>query len=262
MGNKFQIVWRLLVVVFLALLPMSPVLASDTAGVTINMRFSGGILSFVVTYVSNTEADFTWQLDPSTTATNIMIRGEYNRYPSDIPNDTTAPSDGYLVYYGDGIGVTTAIDNSLNQSDNLATLYYKAWAQKADGTWFTITTTSSRESVIMLFIAFVVIALGLTIAAFMAKTTASGMLRIASVVAWLIMIPLAFGQNWPSSNTYLPAASALFCAAMMLIMVVATVTYYIDWRNTRRTHEPTDEEYQASYARQVRGITKKKSKWD
>ena len=114
----------------------------------------------------------------------------------------------------------------------------------------------------MLYFAFVVIALGLTIAAFVAKTSASGMLRIASGIAWIIMIPLSFAQSWPTSNTYLPVAVAFFCAAMMLIMVVATVTYYIDWRNTRRTHEPTDEEYQASYARQVRKLTKKKSRWD
>ena len=114
----------------------------------------------------------------------------------------------------------------------------------------------------MLYFAFVFIALGLMIAAFLAKTTASGMLRIASVVAWIIMIPLSFAQSWPTSNTYLPVAVAFFCAAMMLIMVVATVTYYIDWRNTRRTHEPTDEEYQASYKHQVYGLTKKKSRWD
>ena len=114
----------------------------------------------------------------------------------------------------------------------------------------------------MAFAVFSVITLVLTIVAFVAKTSASGMLRIASVVAWIIMIPLSFAQSWPTSNTYLPIAVAFFCAAMMLIMVVATIMYYIDWRNTRRTHEPTDEEYQASYARQVRKLTKKKGQWD
>ena len=114
----------------------------------------------------------------------------------------------------------------------------------------------------MLYFAFVFIALGLMIAALVIKTTASGMLRIASVVAWIIMIPLSFAQSWPTSNTYLPIAVAFFCAAMMLIMVVATIMYYIDWRNTRRIHEPTDEEYQASYAHQVRKLTKKKGQWD
>ena len=113
----------------------------------------------------------------------------------------------------------------------------------------------------MLYFAFVVMALGLMITALSVKTTASGMLRTASVVAWIIMIPLSFAQSWPTTNTYLPIASALFCAAMMLIMVVATIMYYVDWRNTRRTHEPTDEEYQASYVKQVRKLTKKKDRW-
>ena len=114
----------------------------------------------------------------------------------------------------------------------------------------------------MAFAVFSVITLVLTIVAFAIKTTASGMLRIASVIAWIIMIPLSFAQSWPTSNTYLPIAVAFFCASMMLIMVVATVTYYIDWRNTRRTHEPTDEEFQNKYRNDVYKLTKKRSRWD
>jgi hypothetical protein len=49
---------------------------------------------------------------------------------------------------------------------------------------------------------------------------------------------------------------------MTIVMTAATIMYYLTWRNTRRTHEPTDEEYQASYKRQVYGLTKKKSRWD
>ena len=114
----------------------------------------------------------------------------------------------------------------------------------------------------MAFAVFSVITLVLTIVAFVAKTSASGMLRIASVVAWIIMIPLSFAQSWPTSNTYLPIAVAFFCASMMLIMVVATIMYYVDWRKSRQTHTPTDEEQQAAYRKQVYGITKKKDKWE
>ena len=232
--------------------------ANSSIGVVITVvGTTGGISNFTVTYVTDTDMHLSWSFIGD--AVNIMIRSKYGGYPANIPNSTTTPSDGNLAYYGSG---TSFDDTSMNFDQNPGSLFYSAWAQKADGTWYTNLSTGSEESRVVLFIAFVVIALGLTIAAFMAKTTASGMLRIASVVAWLIMIPLAFGQNWPSSNTYLPAASALFCAAMMLIMVVATVTYYIDWRNTRRTHEPTDEETQAAYKHQIYGLTKKKSRWD
>ena len=255
-----SIKWLVTILMTLAV-SMTPVVvyAATTAvvNVTNSPLFSQGILSFTVTYVSDTEMDLAWTVDA--TVVNVMVRAKYGGYPADIPDENTAPSDGYLVYYGTDL---SAVDTSMNFDQNPGLLYYKAWAQKADGTWYTSTSTGSEESRVVLFIAFVVIALGLTIAAFVAKTSASGMLRIAGVVAWIIMIPLSFAQSWPTTNTYLPVAAALFCAAMMLIMVVATVTYYIDWRNTRRTHEPTDEEFQASYKHQVYGLTKKKSRWD
>ena len=248
----------ILVTIVVSMVPVT-VLAATTAVVTVTNTpyFSQGISSFTITYVSDTEMDLNWTVDD--TAANVMIRAKYGSYPTDIPNENTAPSDGYLVYYGTNL---SAVDTSMDFNENAGSLYYKAWAQKADGTWYVTTSKSSKESREVLFLTFVVIALGLTIAAFIAKTSASGMLRIASVIAWIIMIPLSFAQSWPTSNTYLPVAVAFFCAAMMLIMVVATVTYYIDWRNTRRTHEPTDEEYQASYAHQVRKLTKKKGQWD
>ena len=75
----------------------------------------------------------------------------------------------------------------------------------------------------MLYFAFVFIALGLMITALTVKTSSSGMIRISSVIAWLIMIPLSFAQSWPTTNTYLPIAVTLFCAGMMLVMVVATI---------------------------------------
>jgi uncharacterized membrane protein len=232
--------------------------ANSSIGVVITVvGTTGGISNFTITYVSNTDMHLSWSLNGD--AVNIMIRSKYGSYPANIPNSSTTPSDGNLVYYGSG---TSFDDTSMNFDQNPGSLYYAAWAQRADGTWYTNLSTGSEESRVVLFIAFVVIALGLTIAAFVAKTSASGMLRIAGVVAWIIMIPLSFAQSWPTTNTYLPVAAALFCAAMMLIMVVATVTYYIDWRNTRRTHEPTDEETQAAYKHQIYGLTKKKSRWD
>ena len=249
----------ILAVVVLVLLNVTPVLAATTAVVSILgvPAYSGGISNFIVTYVSDTKMDLSWTL--SGDAVNIMVRAKYGSYPANPPDEHTAPSDGYSVYYGSG---SSTVDTSMSMDQNPGTLYYSAWAQRANGTWYVTASTGSEESRVVLFLTFVVIALGLTIAAFVAKTSASGMLRIASVIAWIIMIPLSFAQSWPTSNTYLPIAVAFFCAAMMLIMVVATVTYYIDWRNTRRTHEPTDEEFQNKYRNDVYKLTKKKSRWD
>ena len=187
-----------------------------------------------------------------------MVRGKYGGYPADIPNDTTDPSDGYLVYYGSGSLVS---DTSMNFDQNPGLLYYKAWAQKADGTWYIATGTGSKESRVVLFIGMIFLVFGLTIASFTLKGIIAPILRLASAILWIIMIPIMLSQNWTTTNTYLPTAISYFCIIMCIVMVIMTVIYVVDWRTSRRTHEPTDEEYQASYARQVRSLTKKKDRW-
>lgn len=115
----------------------------------------------------------------------------------------------------------------------------------------------------MLFFTFATITIALMIVALSVKTTSSGMLRIASSIAWAIMIPISFAQTWPATNTYLPAATSLFCALMMIIMIAATIMYYVDWSRGRRAYVPTDDETQVKYRKQVYGITRKKRDfWD
>jgi hypothetical protein len=235
--------------------------------VTAVPKITGGISNFIVTYVNDKHLDLSWTLTGA--AVKIMIRGKYGSYPADIPNEHTAPSDGYLVYYGNAGSCSDTIvnlddpgdANISDTSDTPFTIYYKAWAQKGGGTWFVSTSTGSEESRTLTFLAFVVLALGLMIAAFVTKGTSSGMLRIASVIAWIIMIPLSFNQTWPTGNTFLPQAAAYFSAAMMIIMVAATVMFYVDWYRGRQLHAMTDEEAQVSYRKQVYKITKKKDSW-
>lgn len=245
-------------VAVLALLPLSA-LASPTAVVTVVgvPGAMGGISNFVITYTSDTQLDLSWTLYGD--AVNIMVRGKYGSYPADIPNDTTTPSDGYLVYYGSGSLVS---DTSMNFDQNPGLLYYKAWAQKADGTWYIATGTGSKESRVVLFIGMIFLVFGLTIASFTLKGIIAPILRLASAILWIIMIPIMLSQNWTTTNTYLPTAISYFCIIMCIVMVIMTVIYVVDWRTSRRTHEPTDEEYQASYAHQVRKLTKKKGQWD
>ena len=248
-----------------SILPAVAVSAANPLTVTMvnTPQFTNGISSFTVTYVSDTEMDLSWVLDPNypSTSQNIMIRAKYGAYPADIPNDVTAPSDGYLVYYGDGFGVTSAVDTSMDFNENAGSLYYKAWAQKADGTWYVTTHTVSKESRVVLFIGMIFLVFGLTIASFTLKGIIAPILRLASAILWIIMIPIMLSQNWTTTNTYLPTAISYFCIIMCIVMVIMTVIYVVDWRTSRRTHEPTDEEYQASYARQVRSLTKKKDRW-
>ena len=124
---------------------LSPVavLADTTAivNVTNTPYFSTGIITFDITYVSDTEMDLNWTVDD--TAANVMIRAKYGSYPTDIPNENTAPSGGYLLYYGTDLSVA---DTSMNFNENAGSIYYKAWAQKADGTWYVTTSTGKKES--------------------------------------------------------------------------------------------------------------------
>ena len=249
----------ILAVVVLVLLNVTPVLAATTAVVSILgvPAYSGGISNFIVTYVSDTKMDLSWTL--SGDAVNIMVRAKYGSYPANPPDEHTAPSDGYSVYYGSG---SSTVDTSMSMDQNPGTLYYSAWAQRADGTWYVTASTGSEESRVVLFIGMIFLVFGLTIASFTLKGIIAPILRLASAILWIIMIPIMLSQNWTTTNTYLPTAISYFCVIMCIVMVIMTVIYVVDWRTSRRTHEPTDEEYQASYARQVRKLTKKKGQWD
>ena len=181
---------RILFIILIAtvgLLNAVPVLAATTAIVSILgiPAYSGGILSFNVIYTSDTEMDLNWTLNPST-AQNIMIRAKYGQYPADIPDENTMPSDGYLVYYGDGLTTTSAVDTSMDFSENAGSLYYKAWAQKVDGTWYVTTGTGNEESRdVILATLFGVLALGAIV------FTASGLHETSAYtgVVWVGVLP-------------------------------------------------------------------------
>ena len=255
-----SIKWLVTILMTLAV-SMTPVVvyAATTAvvNVTNSPLFSQGILSFTVTYVSDTEMDLNWTVDA--TVANVMVRAKYGSYPTDIPNENTAPSGGYLVYYGTDLSVA---DTSMNFNENAGSIYYKAWAQKADGTWYVTTSTGSKESRVVLFIGMIFLVFGLTIASFTLKGIIAPILRLASAILWIIMIPIMLSQNWTTTNTYLPTAISYFCIIMCIVMVIMTVIYVVDWRTSRRTHEPTDEEFQNKYRNDVYKLTKKRSRWD
>ena len=179
---EVMIIFRLILVLFLLLLPIGGVvLAATTADVTLYATpagVTGGITNFTIIYVSDTRLDFTWGYTGN--ATGIMIRGDYNGYPDDIPNIYTTPSDGYLVYTGNA---TTASDTSVNFDNNPGPVYYSAWAQRPDGTWYMNPETGEEESAIMLLLVLVGIPLAFVVMALVFK---HGLLYFAASAAWII----------------------------------------------------------------------------
>ncbi|MBE3085824.1 MAG: hypothetical protein IMZ64_06360, partial [Bacteroidetes bacterium] len=140
---------------------------------------TSGINNFLITYISDTQMDLSWTFVAG--VTNIMIRSKDGGYPNDIPNSTTAPSDGNLVYYGNDLSFS---DTSMDFDEGTLIRYYKAWAQKADGTWYVNTSTSSKESRAMALIALLGFALVISGFAVMKREVVIG---IVATGAWLVV---------------------------------------------------------------------------
>jgi hypothetical protein len=165
-----------------ALLNVAPVFAATTQVVTITATpaTTAGILNFTITYISDTYLKLDWGFAPGTT--DIMIRAKYGEYPDDIPDVFTAPTDGYLVYYGNGI---TADDTSMDFDDNPGYLFYKAWGQNADGTWQVATSTGAEESRVMQLIAIIILA---AIVSYFSLRSSNILLGLAASMPWIILI--------------------------------------------------------------------------
>lgn len=177
MRKWIGVIVAILWVLCLSVLPVS----ANTQVVTVYATplISSGIIGFTITYVSDTRLDLNWGF--SGNATGIMIRAKYGQYPTDIPNELTTPTDGYLVYSGNGTSIS---DTSMDFNQNLGILYYAAWAQKADGTWFTSPSKGWKESREMLLIAFIFLSLALMAIAYWVKRPAIG---VAAGVSWLLL---------------------------------------------------------------------------
>jgi hypothetical protein len=182
---------RILIVMVVLSLYAVPVMASTSEDVTITATpmFTAGITSFTITYINDTQLDLAWTVDG--TVTMVMIRAKYGRYPADIPNEDTTPSDGYLVYYGNGLAVS---DTSMNFDENLGIIHYKVWAQKADGRWYVNTSTGSKESKQLVFIGMIFLSLGILGSGLAFKKS---WILWLSIPFWLMLsIYMAYYQTW------------------------------------------------------------------
>lgn len=192
--------------------PSSLTLADDSITVTVTATpiFGYGIIDFTITYVNHSRIDLSWAFVGG--AVNIMIRGKYGSYPADIPDEDTAPSDGYLVYYGNA---TSCSDTSMDFDQNPGILYYKAWGQKADGKWYLITTTGSVESKVVTLLAFMGLALALSITAYALK---KALLAFAAGGAWIVFAVYCYTLSaTPSTGDWDIYYAAFFLGCGMVL---------------------------------------------
>jgi len=213
------------------------VLAATTAIVTITNTpwFTLGIQSFTVTYVSDTEMDLAWTNDA--TVANVMVRAKYGQYPANIPDQNTQPSDGYLVYYGSGL---SAVDTSMDMNQNAATLYYTAWAQKGDGTWYTTMSQSSKESREVVLLALLALAIGLSYFAIKGKNILLAVLASASfLILWF------YNQSTPIAGFVKGSGGDTVVNVVLLgLMAAIPITAWSFWRGEKKYNERDEQEFQ------------------
>ena len=209
-----RLILLVLILLAISVLP-SVVTAATSVTVTIvaTPGANGGVQNFVATYISDTQIDLTWNKFGN--AVNVMVRAKYGEFPADIPDENTAPTDGYLVYYG---ALEAISDTTMNFDESAGILYYKAWAQKADGKWYTGSVTDWKESEVMALIAFIILALVPTIATFALKS-GKRILGVVSSGTWMILSAYCYTKYVALWDVYYALfwLSAVMVLAMILV---------------------------------------------
>jgi len=237
--------WLIVLLLLLALALTPAVAIADTsAGVTITAwgyicEAPGG---FAITYISDYELGLSWTKGLG--ANNTMVRAAIGRVPADR-------DDGYLVYYGDG---TYATDWSQNLDTLDAKVYYRAWSENAGGIWASEYGEGFIEGIGMKLIAFIVLALGLMIAAFVFKKQALMMaagLGFVGLGVYMRLQSVAIG--WADWDIYM-----LF---FWLGITLAIVCFFESWLVARKSQieEQVKEEgetYMDSYGEMMAQIAK------
>lgn len=172
------------IIILIVLLWATPVLAVDPDYEVVTIYAtpgaSGGITGFTITYISDTQLDLNWGFAGD--AINVMIRAKYGAYPANIPDIFTEPSDGYLVYSGNATSVS---DTSMNFDQNPGILYYVAWAQKADGTWFTDIHTGWKESKEVILIALILLC---AVVSYFSLRSSNILLGLGASLTWILLL--------------------------------------------------------------------------
>jgi len=201
---KNLVVAILLATTVLPLAAGSIAMAASSASVLITATPIIGFSGFTITYINPERVDFNWNIGGNVVA--VMIRGEYNEYPEDIPDPLTAPTDGYLVYYGNGV---SASDTSMDFEENPGPIHYRAWAELNDGTWISPPAEGTEESRAVTLLALALIAASLTVALFITK---NALLGFPCVIFWAVLGGYAYVESagaWADWQFFLAMGSLM-----------------------------------------------------
>ena len=218
------------------LLNAVPVLAATTAIVSILgiPAYSGGILSFNVIYTSDTQMNLNWTVGGG--VANVMVRAKYGSYPANPPDSSTAPSDGYLVYYGSDL---SAVDTSMDMNQNAGTLYYSAWAQHADGSWYVVASTKSEESREVVLIGLILMGMLGSAFAIMKRNI---LFAIGGAVIWFFLI--AYTRVNPLPNVVIGSGTdSLFIGICVAFSIGTMITVFVMNNNENRKENPPPDEH-------------------
>jgi len=195
-------VWKwliaLIIVIAIFLIPVS-VLADTSASVTVTATgyVVGAPGDFTLTYISDYEVGISWTKGAD--AVNTMVRAKYGSMP-------TSRTDGYRIYYGDGI---SASDTGVNFDESAATVYYRAWSENAGGLWEETGTSDSMESAIMTLLGILTFC---GIMSFIALRSSFFGLRLIAGMSWFAFF-IYFKGNPP---TMIPEGSAAHTALLVV----------------------------------------------
>lgn len=223
--------WARLVIVVtilgvILLVPYLPVQADTSQDITITatgyvVEAPGG---FTVTYISDYEVGLSWT--KGVDAENTMVRACIGRVPENR-------EDGYEVYYG----TETSTTDWVNMETLSVPIYYKAWSQNAGGIWEEQGSDPGQvEGVSMTLIAFIVLAMGLTIATFALKS-GRGILAFASAGAWVLLGVYSYTRY----DTLWDIYYALFWLSMGMTIACALIPAIL---REKKEIEPTIDDFE------------------
>lgn len=219
---------RIVIVSGLILAPVGTVFAGTVSDVTLfaTPLYGEGILSFTVTYVSSTRLDLSWTVGAN--VTNVMVRSMYGKYPNNITSTNETPSDGSLVYYGPLLSYSdTNVDFEVNYGMKL---YYRAWAQRPDGTWFISARQDSKEGVVMTYIGFFLLAIGLTV---ISLRWINILWSLVASIMWLVL--WRYNLTSPPGNIVIGSTTHEWLNYLFVGAAIVTMLMYFWNTRSRRT---------------------------
>lgn len=234
MWRRLRWLWLLAVPVSLAL----PIMARADTSADITVTAVGYVCEapggFTLTYISDYEVGIDWI--KGVDADKTMIRAAIGRYPTDI-------TDGWLVYYGDG---TSCSDTGVNLDETASPTYYRAWSQSIGGAWNEFSYAEDNiEGIGVQLLAFVILAVGLTISGYALRNIA---LSYGAGGAWVVMAFYAMGQSAsPNVTEITDIYMALFWIGigMVLVCMLEPVIYRKAKALAEEVADLTEEETEA-----------------